>query len=105
MIARIWHGVVPEDKAEEYLDYVNTTGVPGLRSTPGNLGVMVFRRVEQGRVHFLLTSFWESYEAISKFAGPDIELARYYPEDEKYLVELEPKVTHHEVVVGQEILE
>jgi len=66
---------------------------------------MVFRRVEQGRVHFLLTSFWESYEAISKFAGPDIELARYYPEDEKYLVELEPKVTHHEVVVGQEILE
>lgn len=105
MIARVWHGMVPEDKAEEYLDYVNRTGVPGLRSTRGNLGVMVFRRVEQGRVHFLLTSFWESYEAISRFAGPDIELARYFPEDDKYLIELEPKVTHHEVVVGQEILE
>ena len=105
MIARVWHGIVPEGEAEEYLDYVNITGVPGLGSTPGNLEVMVFSRVEQGRVHFLLTSFWESYEAISNFAGPDIELARYYPDDEKYLIELEPRVTHHEVVVGQEILE
>jgi len=33
------------------------------------------------------------------------EVARYYPEDEKYLIELEPKVTHYQVVVGQEILE
>jgi heme-degrading monooxygenase HmoA len=105
MIARMWHGVTPEDKAEEYLDYVNETGVPGLRATPGNLGVLVFRRAEQGKVHFLLTSFWQSYEAISGFAGPDIELARYYPEDEKYLLELEPNVTHYDVVVGQEALE
>ena len=105
MIARVWHGVVPEDKSEEYLDYVNMTGVPGLSSTPGNLGVMVFRRVEQGRVHFVLTSFWQSYEAISAFAGPDVGLARYYPEDEEYLIELESNVTHYEVVVGQEILE
>jgi heme-degrading monooxygenase HmoA len=105
MIARAWHGMVPEDQAEEYLDYVKRTGVPGLGSTPGNLGVMVFRRVEQGHAHFLLMSFWESYEAIARFAGPDIELARYYPEDEKYLIELEPTVTHYEVVVGEEILE
>ena len=105
MIARMWHGVTPEEKAAEFLDYVNRTGVPGLTSTPGNLGVLVFRRAEQGHVHFLLTSFWQSHEAISKFAGPDIGLARYYPEDEKYLVELEPKVTHYEVVVGQDLLE
>ncbi|HUW12078.1 MAG TPA: hypothetical protein VM537_20290 [Anaerolineae bacterium] len=32
------------------------------------------------------------------------EVARYYPEDEQYLVEMEPNVTHFEVVVGQEIL-
>ena len=104
MLARTWHGMVPEDKAQEFLDYVNRTGVPGLSSTPGNLGVMVFRRVEQGTAHFLLTSFWESRDAIARFAGPDIEKARYYPEDENYLIELEPTVTHYEVVVGQEML-
>ena len=105
MIARTWHGVTAEDQAEEFLEYVKRTGVPGLSSTPGNLGVMVFRRVEEGRAHFLLTSFWESYDAIATFAGPDIEQARYYPEDEKYLLELERTVTHYEVVVGQEILD
>jgi heme-degrading monooxygenase HmoA len=104
MIARAWHGVVLENKAEEFLDYVKETGVPGLRSTPGNQGVMVYRRVEQGRVHVLLTSFWQSYQAISAFAGPDIERARYYPKDEEYLIELEPNVTHYEVVVGEEML-
>jgi heme-degrading monooxygenase HmoA len=105
MIARIWHGVTLADKADEFLEYVKKTGVPGLSSTPGNLGVMVFRRAEQGQVHFLLTSFWESREAIASFAGADIEQARYYPDDEKYLIELEPAVTHYEVAVGQEILE
>jgi heme-degrading monooxygenase HmoA len=97
--------MVPQDQAEEYLDYVKRTGVPGLGSTPGNLGVMVLRRVEQGHAHFLLISFWESFEAISRFAGPEVERARYYPDDEEYLIELEPTVTHYEVVVGQDILE
>lgn len=105
MIARVWHGVTAEEQGEEFLEYVKRTGVPGLGSTPGNLGVTVFRRVEQGKVHFLLTSYWESREAIANFAGPDIEKARYYPEDEKYLLELEPTVNHYEVVVGREMLE
>ena len=105
MIARVWHGVTAEEQAEEFLEYVKRTGVPGLSSAPGNLGVTVFRRVEEGKAHFLLTSLWESYNAIARFAGPDIERARYYPEDEKYLLELEPTVAHYEVVVGREIIQ
>jgi heme-degrading monooxygenase HmoA len=103
MIARVWHGTTLEDNAEEFLEYVKRTGVPGLSSTPGNLGVMVFRRVEGEIVHFVLTSLWESYEAIARFAGPDIDRARYYPEDENYLIELEPTVSHYEVVVAKDI--
>lgn len=41
--------------------------------------------------------FWESREAIVAFAGADIETAKYYPEDEKYLLEFELKVTHYEL--------
>ena len=104
MIARMWHGMAPEAVADEYQDYIYKTGIPGLKSTPGNLGVMILRRTENGRVHFLLTSFWESSEAILRFAGPDIEKARYYPDDEKYLMELEPTVTHYEVIFGQEMI-
>jgi hypothetical protein len=38
-------------------------------------------------------------DAIKRFAGSEIERAKYYPEDEKFLLELEPTVTHYEVLI------
>jgi hypothetical protein len=32
------------------------------------------------------------------FADVDIEVAKYYAEDEKYLLEFEPTVTHYELL-------
>jgi heme-degrading monooxygenase HmoA len=100
MIARTWHGVTPASKAEEYLGYLQETGVAELRATEGNRGVYVLRRIEGDQAHFLLISLWESLEAISRFAGQDVEIARYYPRDAEFLVELEPGVTHYEVLVS-----
>lgn len=97
MIARIWHGVTEREKADEYVDYLNRTGVPDYRATSGNRGVFVLRRVEKDRAHFLTLSLWDSMEAIKRFAGEDCERARYYTEDEDYLLELEPAVVHYEV--------
>ena len=51
------------------------------------------------KAHFLLLTLWESEDAIKRFAGSNIEKAKYYPEDELFLLELEPTVTHYEVVV------
>jgi len=98
VIARLWHGAVPASKAREYERYLEATGIPDYRATQGNRGVLVLRRLEGDRAHFLLISFWESLEAIRGFAGDDLERARYYPEDAQYLVELEPRVTHYEVL-------
>ena len=99
MIARIWHGVTPATKSDEYFSYVKRTGVPAYQSTEGNLGVYVLRKIEGDQAHFLLVSFWDSLDSIAKFSGSDITKARYYPEDEKYLLELEPTVNHYEVLV------
>ena len=99
MIARTWHGVTDASKANEYLDYLKQTGVPEYQETKGNRGVYVLRRLDRDRAHFLLLTLWESEDAIKRFAGPEIEKAKYYPEDEKYLLELEPTVTHYEVLV------
>lgn len=98
MIARLWHGAVPESRGDAYLEYLERTGLPDYRATPGNRGVQVLRRNEDGRTHFLLVTLWESWDAIRAFAGDDLERARYYPEDAEYLLELEPRVTHYEVV-------
>jgi heme-degrading monooxygenase HmoA len=98
MIARTWHGRVPVELADEYYEYLLRTGIPGYRRTPGNAGVYVFRRTESGVAHFLLTSLWDSFASIRAFAGEEVERARYYPEDTRYLLELEPAVTHYEVL-------
>jgi heme-degrading monooxygenase HmoA len=98
MIARVWRGVTLESKADEYFDYFITTGVKDLEATQGNEGVLVLRSVNNGQAELLLTSFWESWEAIRRFAGDDTDTAVYYPEDKDYLLELEPKVKHYEVL-------
>ena len=99
MIARIWRGVTLDSKSEEYLDYVKRTGVKDCRATAGNRGVWVLRKVAGGRAEFLFISLWESFDAIRKFAGPEIEKAVYYPEDKKFLLGLYPNVAHYEIVV------
>jgi heme-degrading monooxygenase HmoA len=98
MIARIWHGMTPVEKADEYNEYLHQTGVKDYQATEGNRGVLVMRRMEGDRAHFTLLTLWESEEAIRKFAGDNIEAARYYPEDTAFLLELEPHVTHFEVL-------
>ena len=99
MIARTWHGITDASKADEYVEYLNKTGVTEYRATQGNLGVYVLRRIEGNIAHFLLLTLWETEEAIKRFAGSDMEKAKYYPEDEQFLLELEPTVTHYEVMV------
>ena len=69
-----------------------------MRQTEGNLGVFVLRRVGDEVAEFLLISLWDSYDAIDRFAGPERAKAVYYPEDRRYLLELEPEVDHYEVL-------
>jgi heme-degrading monooxygenase HmoA len=98
VVVRIWKGATRAEDAEAYAGYMNETGVPGLAETPGNLGVQMWRRVEGDRAEFAVVSQWESREAIVAFAGADIEVARFYPEDERFLVERDLHVTHYDVV-------
>ena len=104
MIARIWRGVTSSSKADQYLDYLNKTGIPDYQATEGNQGVYVLRRVEADRAHFLLLTLWDSLDAIKQFAGPDFEKARYYPEDDEYLLERELTVDHYEVEAKPETI-
>jgi len=100
MIARIWHGITSKSKADEYAEYLNKTGVRDYQATKGNRAVHVLRRIEGEQAHFLVVTFWDSLEAIKDFAGEDVEKARYYPEDQDYLLAFEERVAHYEVIVS-----
>lgn len=98
MIARIWRGVVRKDDADEYARYIADTGFRAYGETDGNRGAWMLRRDEDDRTEFLTLSMWESLDAVKAFAGEAHEAAVLYPEDERYLIETDPKVRHYEVV-------
>ncbi|UXI67611.1 antibiotic biosynthesis monooxygenase family protein [Tahibacter amnicola] len=100
MIARLWHGRVPAGKAKAYREFLNQRAIADYRGTEGNLGVHVLERAEDDIVHFMTLTFWPDTDAIRRFAGDDIERAKYYPEDRDFLLEFEPTVVHY-TVVGQ----
>ena len=97
MIARIWRGAVRADDAAAYASYIQETGVEGYRAIPGNRGAWALWRVEGDRAEFVTVSFWDSREAIKGFAGQDIEIAVFYPEDDRFLVERDLTAHHYEV--------
>ncbi len=101
MIARLWHGVTQAEKADQYLQFLQTRGTSDYRAATGFRGVQILRSIHNDRAEFLLISLWESYEAIRALVGDDIERAFYYPEDQDFLLEFEPKGQHYEIMPTQ----
>ncbi len=102
-IARLWHGRISAAQADDYLGFLMMRAIPDYRETEGNPGVTIVRRFDAGIAHFLILTLWESPAAIRRFAGDDIERAKYYPEDASYLLEFEPTVTHYEVEASEHL--
>lgn len=98
MIIRIWHGRTAPERADEYAAFLQRTAIPDYRSVPGNQGALVLRKAGASSDEFLTVSLWTSLDAIRGFHGDDIEVAKYYEEDERFLLEFEPTVMHYEVV-------
>jgi heme-degrading monooxygenase HmoA len=98
MIARTWTGVVRRADADAYAEYIRETGFAEYARTAGNRGAWMLRRDDGDRTEFITLSMWDSVEAVKAFAGEDIEAAVLYPEDERYLIDGESRVTHFEVV-------
>ena len=98
MIARIWHGRTLTAKADEYERYLNASGVERILKTDGNHGVEVLRKADGPRTDFVVISYWESIDAVKRFAGKDFEKAVILDRDREFLIEVEPNVLHYDVV-------
>jgi heme-degrading monooxygenase HmoA len=99
MIVRMWHGRVVTADAAAYREFLERRAVPDYASVPGNLDVHVLERRDGEVTHFMTLTFWTDMAAVRAFAGDDVEVARYYPEDTRFLLELEPRVVHYEQTV------
>ena len=97
MIARIWRGITLKEKADDYLAYLQHTGLRDYAGTAGNRGVTVLRRNQGEYCEIMLISLWESMDAVRAFAGENPDRSVYYPEDQQYLLQMEPLVRHYDV--------
>jgi hypothetical protein len=98
MIARRWHGLVPAEKADEYLRLMREVALPDYGGTPGLVGAWCLDRRDGDTVHVEMFTLWEDEASIRGFAGEDMNRAKYYDFDTDYLMELEQGVTHFRAV-------
>jgi heme-degrading monooxygenase HmoA len=97
MTARIWHGKTSLANYEAYTEFLKKVAIPDYQKTIGFKGLSFLRQIKNEEGHFTLITYWENLEVIKNFAGADFEKAKYYPQDDEFLLEFEEKVAHHEV--------
>ena len=85
-IARIWRGRTTAARAEEYGRYLYEHGIKPLQQKA--LGVQLFREDRKDESEFVTISYWESVEAMSRFAGPDPRRIHHLERDAEFLIEL-----------------
>lgn len=101
LILRRWTALIRTAGREAYTAYIAGTGGSDYTATPGNLGYqMTMRDLGDGTTEVATLSWWSSLDAIRAFAGEDITVARYYPEDDAFLLTRPEHVEHHDIVAG-----
>ena len=102
VILRRWVGRIRTADEAEYVAYVKRTGADDYAETPGNLGFqIVMRALGNGESEVTTLSWWDSVDAVKGFAGDQPEIARYYPDDDRFLIDRPPNVDHYRVIGGQ----
>ncbi|MGH1362182.1 MAG: antibiotic biosynthesis monooxygenase [Calditrichia bacterium] len=96
-LMRLWHGEVAIEKADAYEQFMIERAAPDYSAVDGLLKLYFQRRDENKTAHFLLVTIWDSLESIKKFAGDNPELAKYYSEDDDFLLKKEKHTTIYEV--------
>jgi heme-degrading monooxygenase HmoA len=97
MIARIWHGKTSAANFDAYTAFLKQVAIPDYQKTEGFKGLSFLRNIENDEGHFNLITYWDNLETIKNFAGHDFKKAKYYAEDEDFLLEFEENVQHFEV--------
>ena len=92
MIVRLWHG-----RVDEYAQFMRERAAPDYASVEGLQKLTFLRRIDGDEAHFLLVTQWDSIEAVRQFAGDKADQAKYYPEDDAFLLEQEPTSPLYEI--------
>lgn len=99
MIGRIWHGWTKPENADAYENLLREEIFSGIASKnlTGYNGIQLFRRNTENEVEFVTIMWFESTEAIKKFAGEDYETAVVPAKARVLLKRFDERSQHYEV--------
>lgn len=97
-IARIWRGRTTAARADEYARYLYEHGIRPLEEKA--LGVQMLREDRASESEFVTISYWESIDAMSRFAGSDPRRIHHLERDPEFLIELPSGVQVLEIVAA-----
>ena len=101
MIVRTWHGRTRFSDGDAYEAFMIERAAPDYGSVAGLENLFFTRRDEGDVSHFLLVTIWDSIDSVRNFAGENPEIAKYYPEDDGYLLEKEDYSHNYQVFHSQ----
>jgi heme-degrading monooxygenase HmoA len=98
MIARHWRGLVKRERADAYVEHLQSQTLPQLVQLAGFHDAKVLRRELPQGVEFLVVTIWESLDSIRAFAGTDVETAVVPPAARDMMIEYDRRARHYDVV-------
>ena len=99
MIARIWRGWAPQERAGDYQRHYETEVSQHLQSLSGFRGAQLLRQEEGGEVAFTSVTWFTDLAAVREFAGDDYDRAVVEKTGRAALTRWDERVSHHEVAV------
>ena len=97
MIARHWRGWTQVSDADAYEKLLTEKVLPGLTQVDGYKGGYILREDGPQESEFVVVNFFDSVEAVRRFAGPEYSIPVFEPEARRLLSRIEPVARHYEV--------
>ena len=101
MISRIWHGYTTNENADAYQKLLESEIFIGIknRNIQGYKGIQLLRREMESETEFITVMWFDSIDAVKKFAGEEFEKAVVPDKAQKVLSHFDKTSQHYNVLV------
>lgn len=102
MISRIWRGWTSRENAAAYEELLRSEILPGIagRRIAGYRGAHLLRRELPETVEFVTILWFDSFDSVREFAGPDFEVAVVPEKARRLLARFDERSAHYETVAS-----
>lgn len=102
-VLRRWTARTTKSQLPQYVQHFQKIVLPQLRQFDGYLGATLYSRAIAQEVELVVATYWVSREAITQFAGPELEKAVVADEAVDVTTDYDRKVQHFEVVIAERV--